>query len=141
MAKLPEIKRIAREDLQDAPSWIERLLWPLNTFMQNIYTALDQNLVIGANITGLYKVMTFRTGADYGDPLVDNHGFTPVTFLHSLKIRPQAVLVAQIGIKGSSLTIYEAVTVQWLENNGTISINYITGLAVSTQYTATFLVL
>lgn len=141
MAKLPEIKRIAREDLQDAPGWIERLLWPLNTFMQNIYTALDQNLAIGANVIGQHKILTFRTSLDYGDPLVENNGFTPVTFKHSLKSRPQTVIVAQIAIKGSTETIYEPVTLQWNESDGTLSVNYITGLAVSTQYTATFLVL
>lgn len=141
MAKLPEIKRISREDLQDAPDWIERLLWPLNTFMQNVYTALDQNLTIGPNIVGLHKQLTFRTGADYGDAMVDNHGFTPVTFTHSLKMRPQSVILSQISIKGSTVTIYDPVTVQWTESNGVVSVNYITGLAVSTQYTATFLVL
>ncbi len=143
MAKLPEVRRISREDVREAPDWIELLIGPMNTFMQGVWIALSGNLTIGENILGQQKTMRFRTGADYGDPLEDNHGFTAFSFKHSLRSRkPTSVLIGQVWDEDNIGTpIYDPVSLSWSEANGNVTISYITGLAVSSNYTATFLVL
>lgn len=70
MAKLPKITRIRREDLPDAPGWIEKLLYPLNLFMEGVYQALNQNLTYAENLASKVVAFEFTTPAAYGRPRV-----------------------------------------------------------------------
>lgn len=143
MAKLPEIRRISREEVRDAPDWIELLIGPMNNFMQGVWTALSGNLTVGENIVGQVKSLQFRTGADYGNPAEDNHGFTEFSFKHSLRNRkPTAVILGQLYNSDTvEAPFYDPVTLSWKEANGNVTITYMTGLAISSTYTVTFLVL
>ncbi len=38
--RLPSQKKILREDLKDAPAWVNGLIGPLNAFMESVYQAL-----------------------------------------------------------------------------------------------------
>lgn len=129
MAKLPEIKRISREDLPESPDWVNNLLSPVNSFMDTVYRSLNKSLTFQDNIQGAIRDLEFRTSATYtsGD-------FTPVAFSYgSGSVRPAGVLLLQIRA-GSGQVIKQAVTLQWSENNGTVSIDYVSGLADSSQY-------
>lgn len=129
MAKLPVIKRISREDVKEAPTWIEYLLYPLNQFMQGVYSALNGNLTFGDNINAEIRDLDFRTRSDYS-----LNNFDPVLFVHKLKTKPQGLILVQIVEKDTNSTIYGAVTPQWVDSNGTIKINYISGLQDSKNY-------
>ena len=58
MSALPPIKRITKEDLREAPNWIDRLLIPLNQFFDSVYGALNRNLTFEENIR--CQVQTFQ---------------------------------------------------------------------------------
>lgn len=70
MANLPKITRIRREDLPDAPGWIEKLLYPLNLFMEGVYQALNKNLTYAENLAAKVVEFEFTTPAAYGRPRV-----------------------------------------------------------------------
>jgi hypothetical protein len=50
MATPPSIRQITRETLGDVPAWLDKVLLPLNTFMQQVTDALSGNLS-GQNFT------------------------------------------------------------------------------------------
>ncbi len=67
MAKLPEQRRILKEDLQDAPSWIDKLISPINSFFEDLYFALNKNITFRENIAAQIREIDFETSSDY-DP-------------------------------------------------------------------------
>lgn len=134
MAKLPTITGLKREDFKDAPSWIDRLLSPLNSFIRNVYDALNGSLTFGDNVSGFIKEFTITAGAASTD--------NTASFLHGLKTQPSGVLVMQALAQGSNYApIANAVTISWRRGVGTIIIDAITGLTNGTQYTLRVLVI
>lgn len=141
MAKLPNQKRITREDLREAPNWIVRLLTPLNSFMETVYYALNRDITYTENIACQIKEIDFTTQADYStaSPVVD--GFPPLQFTHTLKTKPIGVEKLQIIENGNADTVItEVVSLDWYSSNGVVYITYITGLKDSTEYTIRVLV-
>lgn len=63
MTALPPIKRISREDLKDAPEWTNRLLYPLNLFLDSIYGALNKGLTFSENIVSQSQDFSLIAGA------------------------------------------------------------------------------
>lgn len=140
MARLPTQRRILREDVKEAPSWIESLLSPLNSFMDSVYRALSQNITFGDNIPCDRRSIQFDTRSDYTSAVPLTAGFVPLRFQHNLKSKPFACIPLQVvAADGSVFT--SPVSIDWYEANGTVFINYITGLANSKSYTISVLVL
>lgn len=138
MASLPTIKRVTREDLHEAPDWIERLLIPLNQFMGAVYQALNGDLSIGANVRGSVRTLRVTTSATY--TAADD--FREVSFDTGLTVKATACLIAHIEKTDDPTdTITGGVSVKWAERAGKIVVSHISGLADSTKYTVRFLVL
>ena len=60
--KLPIIKKIQKEDLQTGekvPGYIDRILSPLNQFIEQVAIAITGKLTIGDNVAGKYIDETF----------------------------------------------------------------------------------
>lgn len=130
MARLPSAYRILREDLgPNLPPWIDRLIVPLNIFMQAVYSALDRNLNID-NLQEQMRDITFTTSETYtsGD-------FTALTFPRTIPVRATSVVIAQINIQVDNyVPITDAVNLCWRDLNGIIRIEFVAGLANSTTY-------
>jgi len=142
MAKLPNQKRVLREDLKDAPSWIDRLITPLNSFMESVYYALNKNITFNENIASQIKEIEFTTLSTYSTASPKIDGFQVIQFPHSLKNKPFGVTIQQITEKsGTYNPITSPVCIDWYDNNGVININYITGLEDSKTYIIRLLVL
>lgn len=141
MAKLPSIKRVSREDIKQAPGWIELLLTPMNTVFESLYSALNKNLTFSENIASQQKELEFTTASDY----VANGTFVPLTFQLNMKYRPFSLQICQIidQTTGAYIPIKEPVSCagSWLNLNGVITVSYITGLADSRKYKVVFLLL
>lgn len=138
MATLPTIKQVTREDLREAPDWIERLLNPLNQFMASVYQALNGALTFGTNIRGSVRELRFNTSATY-----DTGDFTPLEFPTGLGgVKAIGCLILQLNESASAETVLTGASVaNWTERNGRIAVKYISGLANSTKYTVRFLVI
>jgi len=141
MAGLPPIRRITKEDLRDAPEWVTFLLYPLNTFMESVYSALDANLTLGDNISGCGSCfISFKTRSDYGtaSPLTD--GFEMQTVSSPLKYKPKSVVAGQVTEIDKYSVITDPVTIHWDYLNGLIRVKYVTGLTASKKYRINLLI-
>lgn len=126
--KIPSLKKILREDLKDAPEWVNGILVPVNQFMEYIYQAMNRNISDSDNISCQIKELTYITPSTY--PTMDN-----VEFLSTLKVKATGVTLLQVVDKDTYLPPTSAVYVPWYENNGSIVILPITGLVASKIYT------
>lgn len=137
MSSLPSIRRLSREDLPGAPSWIEQLLVPLNLFMSSVYDNLNHGLTFPQNIRSSTRELTFSTSATYttGD-------FTHLIFASGIPTRVAGVLVLQITeVAAQPDVITGAVTLDWTEDNQGVRVRYVSGLANSKRYTVRLLVI
>jgi len=124
--KLPSQKRILREDLKDAPSWVDGLIDPINSFMETTYQALNKN-ISSENLAEQIKELTVITPSTY--PVMDN-----ITFQSSLKTKAIGCVVIQAFIKSTYVPAAGPVYIPWIEENGVIVIYPIKGLEASKTY-------
>ncbi len=132
--KLPPTKKILREDVKEAPSWISGIIEPVNSFMENVYQALNGNITFTQNINSFVKELTYRTTASY--PVADQ-----VSFTNELKVRATGVFVMQAFDRANYQAPAGPVYVPWVEDNGSILVSSITGLAASKVYTLRLLII
>jgi len=140
MANLPSVRRITREDLRGAPEWVNNLLLPLNSFMESVYSALDQNLTLGDNVSAAVTSISFKTRSDYGtaSPLTD--GFEMQTLANPLRYRPKAVAIGGVVEKEKFSILTDPVYLHWEYLNGQIRIKYVAGLQPSKKYDINLLI-
>lgn len=131
MAVLPVLQRLSKEVLQEAPAWIDRLIQPLNVFMENIYYALNHGLTLSENMSGTVRQFQVTGGASATDV---TYSF-PVT-QNPLGLVPMKVLNAD----GSYTAFSNAVFISWNYINGKVVINAISGLTNGTKYNFTVFV-
>lgn len=130
MARLPTNQRLRREEFPEAPSWIERLIIPLNLFIEAVYSALNRNLTLQDNLACQIKELTFTTPADY-----DSGGFPVVSFSRTLPSRVIGLVVLQLLENSDNFTaIKNGVFVDWRDLNTTITLAYVSGLQPSRSY-------
>lgn len=125
--RLPPQKKILREDLKDAPSWISVVINVVNSFMGSTYNALNKNITYPDNIACQIKLLTVKTTAAY--PTMEE-----ITFQSELSTKAIGCNIMQVFEKSTYTPPTGAVTVNWIEDNGTIVIKNITGLDVSKTY-------
>lgn len=125
--KLPQVKKILREDLKDAPKWISGLIDPLNSFMENVYQALNRNITFRENVGCFIKEITYKTTSLY--PVAED-----INFVNELKVKATGIFLMQAVDKADYRPAAGPVYVPWVENNGKIIIGAITGLEASKTY-------
>lgn len=137
MASLPTIKRVQRSDLgADIPVWVDSLLSPINQFIEEVYSAFNKNLTIPENVKGQIKTITFRTPSTY----TSSKDFTEINYLNTLGRKTQVLMLGYIEEIGTPKKKHDAITISWYDNNdGTVTIHYISGLSNSKDYNITIL--
>jgi hypothetical protein len=133
MSKLPTQKKILREDLKDAPNWVNPLIDTINNFMELVYGALNGNITYSENISCFTREITYRTTSSY--PVEEN-----IEFTNTLKTKTTGVQVLQAFERQTYAPAPGPVYVPWVENNGSIVVSSITGLAANKTYTIRLLV-
>ncbi len=123
--KLPPTRRISREQIPDAPDWVDQIIGPLNQFMETTYLALNNQLVIGENVAGEVRDLTVQT--DGAAAIV------PFSFASSLRVQPRGLIILQA--KTVEGTYVGTTNPGWLANGNIVSVKSIGGLAASTSYT------
>lgn len=131
--KLPTLKKILREDLKDAPGWVNPLIDTLNNFMETTYQAFNKNITFSQNIASFVKDITYNTPSTY--PVMDD-----IEFTSQLKTKATGVIVVQAYERLTYVPAPGPVYVPWVEDNQTIVVSSITGLAASKSYTIRLLV-
>jgi len=128
--RLPSQSKVLKEDLKDAPDWVDQLIFPINSFMANVYQCLNKNVTLQDNIGSFIYAFTYKTAADY--PVATNQ--PPIEFLNQLKTKPIGVIVLQAYEKTTYVAAPGPVYVPWIENNGSIVTGVITGLEADKSY-------
>lgn len=131
--KLPQTKKILREDVKDAPPWIGAIIDPVNSFMENVYQALNKSITFSENIRCFIKEITYKTTSTY--PVE-----AQVSFANELKVKATGVLVLQAVERTTYTPAPGPVYVPWVEDNGQILVRSITGLEASKTYTIRLLI-
>lgn len=134
MSALPPIKRITKEDLKDAPSWITRLLYPLNQFLDSVYGALNRNLTFEENIRAQITTFTIVAGAAASN--------NTTSFALTLKRIPIGLFVVnKRKVSGNYAAIGAAVEVEWNYDGTAVQITSITGLTNGSTYSFTVILI
>ncbi len=147
MAKIPPIRRISTEDFKEQAGWIEKLLAPINSYMEQTTSALNRGLTIGDNFAGELRD-------------VDVDGTYPLKLSWTLAARPRAVLVGnvqrtngaavdleqEIDTEDSSTSVILSIPVfvQWSFNQaGQLQIDNVVGVTptAAAKYKLTLLIL
>lgn len=126
--RLPTQSKVLKEDLKGAPEWVDQLIFPINTFMANVYQCLNKNVTLQDNIGSFIYAFTYKTPATYPT------GVDPVEFLNQLKTKPIGVIVLQVYDKSNYVAAPGPVYIPWIENNGSIVLSTITGLEAEKSY-------
>lgn len=131
MSKLPSVNKIAKEALKDAPSWVDGLIGPINSFFETIYYAFNKNLTFDDNFIAQTVELTFTTPADY----ISAQGFPELNFKRSFFPKAQGLMIMSITqVEDNYTPITSATSIQWQDLNGTIQIYFVAGLANSKTY-------
>jgi hypothetical protein len=108
----------------------------INSLNFLFFNRFNRNLTIPENVKGQIKNLTFRTPSNY----TSSKGFDEITYLNTLGRKTQILIIGYIEEIGTPKKQHDPVTLSWYDNNdGTISIQYITGLENSKQYNITLL--
>src|SRR5690349_5112640 len=132
MSTPPTVRQITRESIGDVPGWFDRVLQPLNQFLQQAVDALAGNLTVGQNLAQQWLTLTVTEGV----------AIQPQA-LPRLKGRPPfGVSVERTQVLSGSLSC--AVGVAWspatVEGKPGLSISSVSGLNSGAVVTITLLV-
>lgn len=137
MATPPSIRQITRELLGDVPGWLDRLLQPLNQFLQQTGDALSNNLTPSQNLAQCWLALTVTA--------VDTRTIqeVPLQALPRLKGRTAyGVSVERVSVASGTLDWFPSV--DWspasVEGKPAIQIHTVYGLNAGAVATLTLLV-
>lgn len=126
MAKLPPLKEIQLSDLPDAPSWVGRLLLTINSFMRNVWQALDKRLTLQDNLDA--KIVSILVP-----------GSDPTGSFKNPLTRPAAGVIL---LQAKSVDIpSNAVGIVWEQIGNDIEILRVSGLTTGELYSLKLLVI
>jgi len=132
MAQVPSKRRLVIEDFKSQISWIDKLIQPVNEYMESTTAALNKAQTIRDNFAG--DIQT-----------VELDGNWPVKLAWRLSSRPVAVIVGNtVKSSGASFTMSSAVQVQWSFNqSGQLQIDDVVGITPtsSVKYKVTLVIL
>lgn len=136
MSKLPQIKRLFIEDFVDQKEWIERLITPLNGFMDGVMICLNKGISVKDNCSGDIIKQTVLSVPSETSPLTipwDIKRGTPV-----------ALYIGDVKrADGTSFTLATAVFAQWkYAGKDGIIITNLLGITPTTdlKYNLTFVI-
>lgn len=135
MARIPDLKRLAKEDFPTKyRDLIEKLAFPINSHIEQVRSALNKNINFD-NLAQELKILTFTTGSN-GQPL------NTVTFRSDLSSNVQGIIPIRTVITSSNTSFADNIpTISWTQNRNIVTVNYIGNLQPETDYQITILTL
>ena len=135
MAKIDGGKRILAEDFRSTDrDLISKLALVLNPFTEQIILALRKNITITDNLNMEYKTISIKVDAS-GKPVSSNQ----LTSSLSTKIKGISCEGYQ-NLTNSNNYPTSGITVTWVQNNGIIEIQHVTGLNSTDTHSLTLLI-
>ena len=130
MGKLPSIKNLIIEDFPDQKSWIQKLIYPINAFMEMVFLNLNKGLTFNENMLAFTKEVPFIGGSS-------------ASFKNIMKVRPVGLWIIDARQADDyNAILSSALYADWTYNqNNEIVINNISGLTAGKKYIITFAVI
>lgn len=136
--KLPIYKRISREDLQEAPDWIGKMLYPINQVFETVYNTLNKNLTFADNFLSFQKSVQFTTKSTY---TAGDWDVISVAIPQNFRNKVSGVIILKFSPTNTSLiTNSDPFSLIWAENDRTVQLLWVAGLQNSTSYDISILV-
>lgn len=123
---LPDVRRLNKEDFQDAPNWVDPMLNTLNQFMDSVYNLMNKNLSLTENFN--IQIVNISVNTD------GNGDISPVKQKLSIRGKVQGVSVIRVIKESSDTTSIDAPYVEWVQSENILSILNIAGLNTSKKY-------
>ncbi len=139
MAGLPTTKKIYRSDLgNNVPVWVDNLLSPLNSFIEQVYTAFDKNITIPNNVSSQLETIEFTTKSGYSS----TQDFDEISIKRRIpRYATFAIVGNVVDYSNPQKRFTTPVFLSWSDDNGIIKIRYVSGLTNSTKYKIYILIL
>jgi hypothetical protein len=140
MAKLPNIRRLRREDFPDQGNWVDKLILAVNGMLDSVLTLLDGNLSVKENMG--WQLYSHVIDVPVGALEPSEMGF-PILFKATTKTkRASAVLLASAEALQDEAFFVSGLAVDWSNNgDGQIKIRNIPGITTGKKYRLNFMVI
>ena len=113
--KIQQTYKIRREDVPEAPEWLNKIIDPINSFFEDINKLVNKNISNSDNINCEIKEFTLST--------------TDFPYDFNTKLIPQLVTIGFIEqVADYHVALSAAITLDWTYQNGVITIENIIGL-------------
>jgi len=134
--RLPNIQKILRQDVSEAPDWILKIIAPINSFFEEIYAGLNRNITFSENIACTITEVQITTSSTYPT------SFPAVTLSSKLKTIVSGVMLLKLTLKADNITLIKtASTIEWTPVEAGARIDFVSGLAASKTYTLRVMIL
>lgn len=134
--RLPNIQKILRQDVSEAPDWILKIIGPINGFFEEVYVGLNRNITFRENIGCNIVDFQITTPSTYPTD------FTTISVQSKLKTVVEGVVLLKLTLKADNMTlIKQASTIEWTPVDGGARIDFISGLTASKTYNVRVMVL
>lgn len=124
MAKITSPQQLQRSDFPEAPSWISKLLYPLQLFMTTVVGALTNQLTYQDNFACVVNQVTFRAAA--------SSNLNTFSFIWPYPRQPIELVIHVTRTDGVYDSIYPVAS--WNLVSGSISVNGVQGLTSGVLY-------
>lgn len=135
--KIPSYRRLNKVDYEEKDQpLIERLSYTVNIGFETLYQALSNRLTFGDNFNGIIR--TLKVSTDSNAALKGNNSIST----SGITTQVNGTIVLNLN-NLTNPNVYPTVApfISFTQGSGNISINNITGLVASTNYSLTVLVL
>ena len=126
---LPDSRRLNREDLQDAPAWVDPMLTVINAFMDSVYNIMNRNISLTQNLN--IQIATINIETD------SNGDIKPIRLKTS--IRGKVVGISTIRVVSTDLTV--SPTIYFTQNEDILLISNIASLNNNEKYRIIILII
>lgn len=121
-------QKFTLESYKDQASWIGKLFSPLNSFIGQIATIFQNNISVQDNLYQEVKEIRF----------LNENSYFPIKFKTKFNKYPQIAMVGACVDENGQNTL---TAMNWSFENGTFSINSLSGLSPSTTYAIKLLII
>lgn len=130
MAQPPIFRRIVREDLPDAPDWVDIFIVSLNQFFDSVRLALSRNLTFAQNHDMQTKTFQITAGAAATDNTYD--------FAISMKKKVEGLILGKVEQVANNYAPLTSVPwINWHQESTSLIIDSILGLTNGVTYNIT----
>ena len=128
---LPDVRRLNREDFQDAPSWIDPMLNTLNVFMDSVYNLFNRHVSLVDNLNMQFATLKVTTKSDGTiDPIKQK-----------LSIRGKVTGLVVVRVISEDIANITTPFLTWNQNGDILEISNIANLNSSKDYKIIILVI